>query len=307
MYLQSIALALVAMTSALRWDLHLEDGTGHEIPVHMVAPDDIKEEVPLMLFMHGDPCMWWWYEYIANYVVPNGYVVGLMASYEPTGEPKNMAFDMRYALDAIVYQSKQNATFPLYQKLSQRAAAVGHSAGSNAALMSVSSKFANFSNKFAAVASFAPFETPSLKEYLHDIQSPLPSVFMLSGTSDCMCPPKGSVPIYEQLLSASVCKFYGMVVNGSHCHFADIYELDNTCYHVEEATCPSSEKNRTIVPRQTQLNVTKTLLLQFLDASLKDASGSAKQQQDFDDLTASMNTLRNRNILTNISSSCKVQ
>ena len=88
---------------------------------------------------------------------------------------------------------------------------------------------------------------------------------MLSGSSDCMVPADRAVPIYSDMPD-TICKFWGDITNGTHCHFADIPFLDPTCYNVEESFCPDS--NRSIVARDTQLDLVVEYLTTFLSASM---------------------------------------
>ena len=130
-------------------------------------------------------------------------------------------------------------------------------------------------------------------------------MFLVSGSSDCICPPSRSLTIYDEL-SDAICKYYGVIVNGTHCHFADIYAIDHECYTVEEAECSADEKNRTIVPRQEQLDLTKNFLLQFANAVLKDEKGSQVQQQHFDALFQSMMALQEEGYIQNATYDCRV-
>eukprot|EP00755_Sulcionema_specki_P020592 Sspe_Gene.12638::Locus_4312_Transcript_1_1_Confidence_1.000_Length_2096::g.12638::m.12638 len=302
-----VILCLLLLTSVHgeQWEVRMTDTTGHEIPVHMITPDTAPSPWPLLLFMHGDPCMWWWYEYLAKYVAPSGYAVGLMASHEPVGSPPALSHDMRFALDYLYDQARTNQSSKLFNKLTFKAAAGGHSAGSDASLLVMGKSDREYKNQYDAVFAQAPFINGEIKRAVEGRLN-TPKVFLLSGSSDCMCPPTGAVPVYELLPEGDFCKIYGMVVNGTHCHFADILAIDNVCYKVEEAACPASKKNRTIVPRQIQLNLSQQFLLQFLDASLKDAAGSELQQQHFDALHNAMEAQVKAGYMANVVYSCKV-
>ena len=100
------------------YNSYIDDGK-HEIPIHARYPSEMissksSEQFPLVLFMHGDPCEWWWYEYLANFLVPKGYIVCLIASEEPAGSPNKMALDMKYSLDYILNMSLYNQSYPKY-------------------------------------------------------------------------------------------------------------------------------------------------------------------------------------------------
>merc|ERR1712154_428383 len=119
-----------------------------------------------------------------------------------------------------------------------------------------------------------------------------------------MLPAKGAVPIYTELPDI-LCKYFSVITNGTHCHFADIYVIDHVCYIVEESMCSGNLKNRTIVPREIQLDLSKNYLLQFMKAVTKDQDGSEEQQNDFDALYEYMVAEEKAGYIMNVSYNCK--
>ncbi len=148
--------------------------------------------------------------------------------------------------------------------------------------------------------------------------------FAQAGSSDCMCPPSGSIPIFNDMPS-NICKFYSIVANGTHCHFADIYVIDHVCFDVEQASCPGTPltssplpthkqthghshmgtgRNRTILPRSIQLDLVQEFLLSFARATLIDDKGSSQQEKDFKLLLDDMEQQFDEGYLTEIMYNC---
>ena len=300
-----------------RWDITIYNPTNptHEIPIHILMPNissSTSHKFGLLLFMHGDPCEWWWYEYLSQYIVPNGYIAGLLASYEPAGGFDKMSIDMRYSLDYLYNQSLTNTSSPIYNSLLYKSVAAGHSAGADAALLTVGRfENQNFKYTFNGIYAMASANTIEVQQAIKNMENnyirQIP-IFLIAGSSDCIAEPEKSITVYNEIMNGNgTCKYYGIIVNGTHCHFADIYEIDNVCYDVEEDSCPLNEKNRTIVARDVQLDLSKNYLLQFMNAALKDQDGSQSQQQHFDALYNNMIASEQAGYMMNVTYDCKVK
>ena len=164
--------------------------------------------------------------------------------------------------------------------------AAGHSAGSDASILCGGSNDYwqyPFIYSFKSIVALAAANNRAIKKTITNWDKQ--AILMLSGSSDCICPPSGSIPIYNEFGSSSntnasnICRYYGEITNGTHCHFADILAIDATCYNVEEAACSENEKDREILARDIQLGLVQEYVWKFLQASLID-----KTQESYDNL-----------------------
>jgi hypothetical protein len=160
---------------------------------------------------------------------------------------------------------EENATAgSLFQShLIDRCAIMGHSMGGGATWLA-----ANTSESVDCIAGLAPAETnPSAIAAASYVNVP---ALVLSGSSDAVTPPTNHhIPIYEG--TASECKIFVDILNGSHCGYADSGSL-----------CDFGEFGFNGLSRAEQQVITHDLLLAFFDFHLKDLSTGNTTLQNYD-------------------------
>ena len=93
-------------------------------------------------------------------------------------------------------------------------------------------------------------------------------IFLLDGSSDCLCPPETFANTYYDIISNNDCKFLNLLTNATHCNFANLGEIEEThCDDIEHDHCPF--KNMTKLPEITQQIYTNKYIKLWLDAILK--------------------------------------
>ncbi|ETO36956.1 hypothetical protein RFI_00106 [Reticulomyxa filosa] len=260
----------------------------HKIPTDIYFPAENQESgFPLMVFGHCSQCQMTWYDYQWQYLVPKGYVIAYLGSYEYLGNTYKFAIDQRYVLDAIRAENN-NASSPLFQKVSNRAAAGtnyckmiinfvdhknrdfcilalcflcrqrtkkkkkgGHSMGGGASFISGANLYINnqtFLYNYDSVITLSGCgnNEPEMDAALENVTVP---IFLISGTSDCICPPNEFILFvsyaesYYTKIPDTTCKFMGIITNATHCQFAEIPEREaEACDTVEKDLCPLQHK-----------------------------------------------------------------
>jgi dienelactone hydrolase len=202
------------------------------------------------------------YENIWTALVPEGYVVAL-----PTtgGElfPNHGDFgaDLAFVVEKLRAENSNPASF-LHQKLSGKAAVMGHSMGGGASFIA-----ADVNPTVDGIAVLAPAETnPSAIGAAAGITVP---TLVFSGTKDCVASAsQHQLPMYDA--SASTCKTYVSVAGGSHCQFG----INNTLCNLGELFCGGAG-----ISRAAQHAIVSSLLLPWLDGVLR---SDWQRWQDFE-------------------------
>jgi hypothetical protein len=160
---------------------------------------------------------------------------------------------------------EENATTgSLFQsQLLDRCAIMGHSMAGGATWLA-----ATTSASVDCIAGLAPAETnPSAIAAASNVNVP---ALVLSGSSDAVTPPADHhIPIFEG--TASECKIFVDILNGSHCGYAESGSL-----------CDFGEFGFNGLSRAEQQVITYDLLLAFFDFHLKDLSTGNTMLQNYD-------------------------
>ncbi len=152
------------------------------------------------------------YELIADYLVPQGFVVALVNT-EGGFAPSHGDFGLDLAFAAHALQAEgTNATSILYGAIDPvKEAIVGHSMGGGASWLAASND-----NSIDAIVGLAPAETnPSAIAAAANVQCP---VLIFSGSDDTVTPAADNhTPIFDG--SNTSCKFFVNLEGGSHCGY----------------------------------------------------------------------------------------
>jgi hypothetical protein len=215
---------------------------------------------PFIVFGHGFVMNYTAYESLTNALVSSGYVL-IFVETEGGFAPSHNAYglDLAYVADYF-FTENSIAGSEFENHLIDRCAIMGHSMGGGSSWLAATS-----SSSVDCIAGLAPAETnPSAIAAASNVNVP---ALVLSGSSDAVTPPADHhIPIYEG--TASECKIFVDILNGSHCGYADSGSL-----------CDFGEFGFNGLSRAEQQVITHDLLLAFFDFHLKEmASGSAVLQ-----------------------------
>jgi len=223
--------------------------------------------VPLLVLAHCYMGAGNWYDYIAEALVPQGYVVASLDtwSYTPAADSHLEALDQQFLAQAVRQESETNLSSPIYKLLNNKTAALGHSMGGGSTLIVAQSGVFSFDSILTLSAVYEK-EAANVK---------VPA-FIMTGTDDCICPPPTNAgPIYGNM-TLSQCKYLVNVTNATHCHFDEVPQFaDDFCEAVEIKCGPI----KTWLPREDQWNIVTRYALPWFDFTLKD-SASAKNHLD---------------------------
>ena len=215
---------------------------------------------PFIVFGHGFVMNYTAYESLTNALVSSGYVL-IFVETEGGFAPSHNAYglDLAYVADHFFEQNTiTGSTFENH--LLDRCAIMGHSMGGGSSWLAATSSLS-----VDCIAGLAPAETnPSAIEAASEVL--VPSI-VFSGSNDAVTPPSSNhIPIHES--TASSCRIFVDILEGSHCGYADSGSL-----------CDFGEFGFSGLNRETQQSITSDLLLAFYDIHLKEiASGNAVLQ-----------------------------
>jgi dienelactone hydrolase len=218
---------------------------------------------PFIAFGHGFVMDYTAYQNITDELVASGYVM-IYVETEGGFAPSHadFGFDLAYVADHF-YEENATAGSLFQSHLIDRCAIMGHSMGGGATWLA-----ATTSASVDCIAGLAPAETnPSAISAASNVNVP---ALVLSGSSDAVTPPADHhIPIYEG--TASECKIFVDILNGSHCGYADSGSL-----------CDFGEFGFNGLSRAEQQVITHDLLLAFFDFHLKDFSTGNTTLQNYD-------------------------
>ena len=217
-----------------------------------------SEKFPVVVFGHGFVIAYSSYNWLADSLVKNGYIVAMPTtegSFSPAHEQfgKDIAF-----LSSYVISLNDSSNSFLFGRIKNRSAVGGHSMGGGASFLST-----QYNNSINAIFNFAAAETnPSAKEAA--LQTAIPAL-IFAGSSDCIVPDTNQQRMYSNVSYS--CKTFVNITDALHCHFAN---NNGTCATGQILSgCNSSSITAAIV-----LKKTTSLLIPFLDYYLKDSCGS---------------------------------
>ena len=218
---------------------------------------------PFIAFGHGFVMNYTAYQNITDALVAGGYVM-IYVEMEGGFAPVHADFglDLAFVADHFI---EENATAgSLFQShLIDRCAIMGHSMGGGATWLAAST-----SESVDCIAGLAPAETnPSAIAAASNVNLP---ALVLSGSSDAVTPPADNhIPIFEG--TASACKIFVDILNGSHCGYADSGSL-----------CDFGEFGFAGLSREDQQVITQDLLRAFFDFHLKELTSGNIILQNYD-------------------------
>ena len=233
---------------------------------------------PVVSFGHGFVMSSLAYQWLAQLLASNGYIVGFPASEE--GLPNHAAFgkDELYVARALRNFGDSSNSF-LYQKTNGYTAIGGHSMGGGASFLA-----ANGANDITTLFNFAAAETFPLygiiaSDAAKNITIP---ALVFSGSKDCVAPAAtNSQKMYQNLKSEY--KVFANIIGGSHCQFADPNKT--VCEVGELAACFGT----TYITAVQQQNRVAALLLPWLDFWLK--RDCTAKTTFYNNITANLNQI----------------
>jgi hypothetical protein len=197
------------------------EGPGRQIQSEVYYPANLTGEdvsvasgkFSLVIFGHGYLMPWDVYRNIWESLVPLGYII-VFPRTESDMSPNHNDFaeDLSHCWRSMMEAgSGEDGLFK--EKLSGKAAFIGHSMGGGAAVLAASN-----SESVTTVVAMAPLETnPSAVNAAVNLGCP---ALILSGSSDKVTVPEiHHHPIYHAL--PSVCKYFISISGGAHCYFAN--------------------------------------------------------------------------------------
>jgi pimeloyl-ACP methyl ester carboxylesterase len=205
---------------------------------------------PVIVFGHGFVMGYDAYENLWYDFVPEGYIMAF-ATTEGGLAPshQNFGLDLRFVSENINLLNTLEASV-LFNHIAPERAIAGHSMGGGATWLAASG-----SSSVDCIVGLAPAETnPSAVSSGENVTVP---ALVLSGSADAVTPPdQHHLPIYEG--TASNCKTFVNIIDGSHCYFANSGSL-----------CDFGEFNPGDMSRETQQAITYSYMLPFFDHYLK--------------------------------------
>ncbi len=225
---------------------------GTDVPI---APDAAK--FPVISFGHGFVMSSLAYQWIAEALVPYGYIIGFPSTEE--GVPPNHS---DFGKDeAFVARSLRNlgdsVNSFLYNRTNGYSAIGGHSMGGGATFLGMQNvtDITTFFN-FSAAETFL---TESAVQTAKLCSQP---ALVFTGTKDCVAPPAGNSRfMYNNLISSY--KFFANIHDASHCQFGDPNKTP--CEVGEAAAC----SGRVYISAAEQQRRVLLLLKPWLDFWIK--------------------------------------
>eukprot|EP01084_Bolivina_argentea_P056786 103871_1 len=233
--------------------------------IHYPKVTNTNIQFPAVVFNHGWTCHNTWYDYVWQAMVPLGYIVAMPGDDEDvindeTG--KQYAGGQRGTLDYLRSQCNGNTHCPIYGLVGNKSAAMGHSMGGGATIMSVSGVNLGAEFKYAFDAGFTYSGCGGTTQAVKSIKKPF---FLMTATHDCICNPNTtSEKYYTEIPDNAACKMLGDITNGDHCNFEDGV-FANECRALENSECPA-DKNDISAKEQQDITIGYTKL--FLNATL---------------------------------------
>jgi len=237
---------------------------GDNVPV-------VSGTFPFVVFGHGFVMDYTAYENITEVLVAEGYVliyVETEGGFAPVHD--DFGLDLAFMADHF-YDESANAASLFYNRLVDRCAIMGHSMGGGSTWLAAST-----STSVDCIAGLAPAETnPSAIAAASNVTVP---AIVFSGSSDAVtAPATNHTPIYEG--TASACKYFVNIIDGSHCGYADSGSL-----------CDFGELFFSGLSREEQQAITRDLLLAWFDVYLRDVWTSNELLQIYDETQSNTST-----------------
>lgn len=218
---------------------------------------------PFVVFGHGFVMDYTAYQNITDVLVQEGYIL-IYVETEGGFAPVHGDFglDLAFMADHF-YDENANAASLFYSSILDRCAIMGHSMGGGATWLAAAT-----STSVDCIAGLAPAETnPSAIAAASSVNVP---AMVFSGSSDAVTAPADNhTPIFES--TASACKYFVNIIDGSHCGYADSGSL-----------CDFGEFGFSGLSREEQQSITHALLLAYFDYYLRDNAAGLAVIQNYD-------------------------
>jgi dienelactone hydrolase len=175
------------------------------------------EKFPVVLFGHGFTIQHTAYQWLADSLVKQGFIVALPGT-ETGLSPSHEQFgrDLAFLCSRILSLNDSAGSF-LFGRVLQKSAVGGHSMGGGCSLLAM-----GYNASINALFNFAAAETtPSAYTASLPVQKP---ALIYSGSSDCIVRDTVQQRMYNNIPYS--CKTYINITNGLHCHFSN---NDFTC------------------------------------------------------------------------------
>ena len=249
----------------------------HEIPIFVYYPivdKTVNIKFATIVFAHGFECNALWYPWIYENIVPYGYIVAYINSFERGAvNGTQFAIDQRYALKWLNTIVNNNKSSILYSKINtNKSMGSGHSEGGGASLKSMGSQYINdiFDNKykFSSLFTMAPCGQNDEADDAKNIPNGVP-VFAFTGTMDCICPSQEAFHLFNNIPETD-CKYYADVANATHCHWLDPPFIEqDVCTDAEKDLCQELHPNNNItIPLKKQIDIATQYMLLFLNSTI---------------------------------------
>jgi len=236
-----------------------------DVPAHIYYPSEVPTGgVPLIVFAHCYLGAGKWYRYVADALIPAGYVMVSLDTwdYDPVSSPGIESKDQQFLVGAARDQATNNQSSPLYGLLNSKTGAMGHSMGGGATVITAGQVGLVDAQMTLSGAYDKAVEDAGNKVII-------PSLIM-TGSDDCICPPDtNAIPIWNSLISTP-CKYYVNIMNATHCHFDEVDHTIDTACEVIETPCLDGHQ----IPRETQWAFVQKYVVPWFNFALKGDSSA---------------------------------
>jgi predicted dienelactone hydrolase len=221
---------------------------------------------PYVVIAHGFSMQASDYTYLAQSLAASGYIVLQLAT-ESGFAPSHADYGLDILYLATHFR-EENVTDGSWfaGHVMSKAGVIGHSMGGGSAWLAAAQEDGNID----CLVGLAPAETnPSAIDAAPEVVTP---AMILSGSSDAVTPPaQNHQPIYDE--TASSCKVFVNVLEGSHCGFAD----DGTL-------CQFGEFGFNGLATTLQQSITQDLVKPWMDWHLKGLTDAAGVIDSYDEI-----------------------
>lgn len=228
------------------------------VPPGQAVPDGeaIPQKFPVICFAHGYQHPGNRYENLVGMIVPAGYIMISLTTFEgPFPSHRGYADEVRFLSGAVSGMGSDTLS-PLYRIADTLVCLMGHSMGGGASFIAAAGN-----SDVDALVALTPYEIrPSAIEAAGMVSVP---TLIFSGTADCITPPeKNHLPMYER--SAAEDRTYISIINGSHCGMGALRK----CFTAEKlAGCKGG------MGTEEQTVILSRYIIPWLDCFLKGEKG----------------------------------
>ncbi len=239
-------------------------------------------EFPVISFGHGFSIGWQDYTWVADALVPCGYIVAFpdteTGSIAPPPDHAEFGRDIAFVVQAIQAEGLNSGSV-LFNAVGSTAAFAGHSMGGGCSFLATTSN-----PSIDAVFNFAAAETNNASA-IAAAGNYSGKVLIIEGSDDCVTPSAGNTgDMYNG--SPSNCKSKVNITGASHCQFAS----NNGVCTLGELFCSSG------INLATQEQLTIDWVKPFVDLYLKNDCSAASTWNDLVAASAGVDVVSNCNV-----------